>query len=91
MPLSMRFGCTEHDREEGLALSLAWAARMSHFFNVWEEPEFTAIVFTAAHAENIDDLELVELMLAAGGESALWARGHEVRAVFPGEFNEAEC
>lgn len=87
---SMRFGAQEHGRDDGMLLAWHWAQRMAYFYEMWEATDFAAIEFSEADASAHDDLELITAMLAAGTESALWARGSEIRATVPGPYREPE-
>lgn len=86
----MRFGAQEHGRDDGMLLAWHWAQRMAYFYEMWEATDFAAIEFSEADASAHGDLELVTAMLAAGTESALWARGSEIREKVPGPYREPE-
>ena len=88
MQESMRFGASEFSRGEGMMMALAWARRMTHYYNIWEVEDFGAVAFSSKDAEAHDDLELVEAMLLAGADSAFYRRAMAVRNTFPSAYVE---
>ena len=80
---SMRFGRTEHGRTEALWLAQMWIARMWQLMEMWEQEGERADWWQAGMEVGVDDLELVDAMIAADSEGELYRRGAEIRALVP--------
>ena len=71
---------------EGPASSMAvhWCKRMQHFFNLYKERDDPMMVYKPSDLDSCeDDLDFVNMILAAGMESPVWARAQAIRNLRP--------
>ena len=85
---TMRFGRGDFSRDEALLLVEGYCLRMAHYFSIWQDMGFGPMDFDAVaeDLDSVDDLELVEAMLAADDQGLFYEAAQRVRALRPGQW-----